>query len=139
MAAPVLDLSTLIDQPCVRIDEATYTLRHPDAMALLQVKRLEKQSMRIGDLLQQDELTAEEEADVARLLNATCREVLEAPDEIHAQLKDLQRIAILDAFMRLRAATMRAQPSGARQGQSQSGARKSRASSASTEAIRKAG
>src|SRR5688500_16166781 len=112
-AHSVLDLSTLVDPTHAQIDGAFYVLRHPESLSLFQLKRVETYMPRIGALLQQDHNTAEEEAEVARLLDVVCRDVLDAPPEVHARLSDVQRLAIVDAFTKLRVPT-RAQASGAR-------------------------
>lgn len=141
MATPLLDFSTLVDQAHVRIDGTLYPLRHRDALSLLQAKRLERQAPRVGALLQQDDLTEAEAAEASTLLAAICRAVLDAPEDVHQRLTDMTRLEVMHAFMQLRMTT-RAQVGGAPAATSptrSTGAKRSRASSGSTAAIRKAG
>lgn len=135
--APLLDITTLAQAQHVRIDGRAYPLRHPEALSLIQAKRIERAGPRIGGLLQQPELTEEEQREVSHLLEASCRDVLDAPNEVHVLLSDMHRLAIIETFSRLRLETT-PQPTGATR-RSRIGDKKSRAFSGSTAATQKAG
>jgi hypothetical protein len=98
---PILDLTTNIVRPVVRIDGAAYELRVADDLSLLEYKILERLCPRAGDLLIQDTLTDAEGAELSRLLDEACRLALVAPDAVHAKLKDVARARVFDAFTEL--------------------------------------
>jgi hypothetical protein len=100
MADPVLDLNTLFTRAIVRIDSAPYELRNLGELPIAHETRFDRQADQINALLAADSLTEEQDAEMSRLLDARCRAVLIAPDEVHRRLTDRQRSQILQVFFR---------------------------------------
>ncbi len=101
---PLLDLTTLVERPFIRIDGESYDLFDPGEMSPLQFHRI----MLKAEELQSIDSTAAGEPElerVAKLLDDLCRLVLIAPDEVHARLKDRHRRAVLASFSVLQLAT----------------------------------
>ena len=101
---PTLVLSTLLRGAPITIDGERYQVRHPDALALMQLKRVEIAAPRLGHLLQTPTLTDDEERELSALLVAVCQDVVDAPEAVTAKLTDPQRVAILQVFTQLRSA-----------------------------------
>jgi hypothetical protein len=97
-----LDFSTIHQGAPVTIDGAPYQIRHPDALSLSGIRRLEVDAPVIHGLLQQDALTPAEEVRLSALLQRVCEAVLDAPAAVAATLSDAQRILIMRRFMQLR-------------------------------------
>lgn len=109
MAAPtrktLLSLDTL-EGYSVTINGAAYRLHAPDGLPAYTYKRLSTMSVRLEALWQQEALSPEEEQELGDVLDRLCRLVLEAPDTIHGQLSDMQRLAIFQSFQMLPTATL---------------------------------
>lgn len=136
---PVLDLVSLTSTAHVRIDGELYSLRSVMELPLIPAQRLETHARRIGQILAQDATAPDDEALASRLLDDSCRIVLDAPPEVHARLTDTLRLAILNAFSQLRQATGLAGGARPTRMAPSTGAKRSRGSNGSTGAIRKAG
>lgn len=95
--APVLEL-TLNDRPTIRINGKSYEMRTSDEFAFLTYKQQQRQFQRLGELLRKKRTTKKEDAETSRLLDAFVRELLIAPDTLHAQLRDSHRLEIVKAF-----------------------------------------
>jgi len=97
---PLLDLTTLVERPFIRIDGEKYDLVTAGEMSPLDFHRLMR---RIQEIQAVDPSTAGEPelVRVAKLWDELCRSVLLAPDDIHVRLKDHHRTAILRAFTEL--------------------------------------
>ncbi|HMJ87978.1 MAG TPA: hypothetical protein VK504_32600 [Vicinamibacterales bacterium] len=113
-----LDLSTLVERHHVRIDGERYELRHPDEFSLIEQLRLFRQAKRVVELvtiLTSDTATPSEaeEKEYETLLDLTCRAVLDAPDEVHARLREEHRSAISRAFTQLQSETNSRKRAGA--------------------------
>lgn len=137
--ATVLDFSTAPTETAhVAIDGVLYPILHPDQLSIAQIKRMEREAPELGRLMQLDELTPEQEAEIDRLLQSACATVLEAPEDVRARLSDAQRIAVIEAFTQLR--TAKPQATGAMRAASRStGANTSPDSNGSTAATRRGG
>lgn len=111
--APLLDLTTLIERPFVQIDGQRYDLVDAGEMSPLDFHRLMR---KLGEIQAIDPMTTDEAelTRIAKLWDDLCRQILLAPDEIHARLKDHHRTAILRAFTKLQhEAAARARSDGA--------------------------
>jgi hypothetical protein len=97
----ILDLDDLTDQPMVVIDAKRYPLRAIGQLTPLEVHRHVRMGRRLDDLSTRPDLTPDEEAELERLPGQICRSILEAPDDVHAGLKDWQRMKIIGVFMQL--------------------------------------
>lgn len=149
--APALDLSTLVERPFIRVDGEAFDIYHPDEFSLLDrmllFSRFDK-AMKAARLVStsddQDVMRAAAE-EATQLLDQAVRSALvDAPDAVHAKLRDPMRVQILKAFTALLAGTAAAAeaeqpaaPSAA--DDDRSGKSSSPDSSGSTEATRSAG
>jgi hypothetical protein len=106
---PVLDLGSLDpDRPFIRIDGREFAMKVAQDLNLLSLARIEKLQRRVAELQADTELDPEVRAtEQARVLREGVGQVLHEPlpAEVDAKLNDIQRLAILDAFIR---ATLRA-------------------------------
>lgn len=98
---PILDLDTLTPPPSVRIDGHDYVLKVLDGLTLLEHNRLQQVQPRLSVLLDLAVPSEGELRELAVLLDAVCRLVLEAPDEVQRRLNDPQRMAVVLAFFGL--------------------------------------
>lgn len=99
--APLLNLDTIAPPASVVIDGTPYAILAPDALNVLDFRRLQRLIGRLNTLDAQELLTDDEGAELQHLFNAICRIVLLAPAEVHDKLTDLQRIAIYGSFAQL--------------------------------------
>ena len=99
-AQPLLDLTTLVERPFIRIDGQRYDLVDARELSPLDFHRLMR---KLGEIQAIDPTTADEAelTRLAKLWDELCRSILIAPDEIHARLKDHHRTAIIRAFTQL--------------------------------------
>lgn len=100
----LLDLDPLVERPFIRFGGAEYDVRTPEEFGLLDYQRLKRNGQRLIDLFHREQLTPDEEKELAGMLDRICRDVLIADDDVHARLSDGQRIKIISAFMGLRPA-----------------------------------
>jgi len=121
-----LDLSTLHQGAPVTIDGAPYMIRHPDALSLGGIKRLEADAPVIQGLLQQDALTPAEDVRLSELLGRVCEAVLDAPAAVVATLSDAHRLLIVRRFTQLRRAPAPPPSAGATTRRGRRGKRSSR-------------
>lgn len=99
--APVLDLSTVVDRPFLKIDGEQFEIRHPDEFSLVQQLRQQRHAERVMALVEgmlHEPPSEATEREYAALLDQSCRQVLMAPDPIHEKLRDEHRLAIVKAF-----------------------------------------
>jgi hypothetical protein len=143
---PLLDLTTLVDPRYVRIDGVLHELRRPDQLSIAQIAELEQLRPQMAQLQQLQGATTLSGEDLATAVQAMvrlCAIVLAAPAAVQARLSDLQRLAVLQAFMQL-SAPPRLAPGAARGtvsavGRRSTGASSRRGSRASTAALRPTG
>lgn len=99
MAEPILDLSTVVERPTILIDESIYDILSPDALSALDHQRFAAWGRRIDALTAKDELTAQEEEDLAAKLAALSdRIMVGVPEDVRAKLSDAQRKAVIEVF-----------------------------------------
>lgn len=147
--ASALDLSTLVERPFIRLDGEAIELYHPDEFSLLDRMTL---FQRFDEAMKSSRIVADSEditamhaaaAKASGLLDQAVRSALvDAPETVHAKLRDPQRVQILKAFTALLAgepATAEAGQSAAPTAPATSGTNLSPDSSGSTEAIPSAG
>src|SRR5262245_25419825 len=103
MADRSLSIRTIVEVFHVRIDDVPHRLSHPDRLSLAQTMRMEAVAPRLGELLQRVEtVTLEEQLELSQLLDEQCRIVLDAPAAVHERLTDVDRLAVVQAFIQLR-------------------------------------
>jgi hypothetical protein len=100
---PLLDLGTLAEHSTVVIDAGRYALLAPEALPLLDYKRVMDLGPKLTTLLAKpaDELTNEDTVECDRLLEQLCRIVLQAPLEVHDRLTPVQRWMVYKVFHEL--------------------------------------
>lgn len=98
MAAPVLNLDSLVDRPTVVINGRHYWMVNIDMLPPLDLHRLIAMQKQIDGLIAKSERGEPlEESDQTRLSvlpDEICRMVLEAPDDVHLALDDRKRMLI---------------------------------------------
>ena len=100
MKTPILELSTDSATCPIKIDAKAYAIRHPNALSLFDFKHVDRQLPRVAHLLQQTAPSPEQRQELSQLLAEVTAIVLEAPDAVHAKLKDTHRLIIVEAFAR---------------------------------------
>lgn len=99
--APLLDLSTIVDRPTVRIDGKLYELRSRDEFSILTYQQQLQKYRNLGALLQKPKLSKRQLAETARLADGFCRTILMAPPAVQARLTLPQRVSIISVFSQL--------------------------------------
>lgn len=92
---PILELSTLIERPTIRIDGTLYELRAPDELSVMDGQYLTHAGKRI------DALARTEDADehLPMLLDEVIRRVtVDLPEEVLGKLKESQKLSICEVF-----------------------------------------
>jgi hypothetical protein len=98
--SPMLDLQIFPVRPTIKIDQVSYELRTVNDFTLAEYTRWERELPLVGRLLYNADkgLNKAESADVSRRLDALCRLVLMAPEDIQRKIGDINRIFIIKAF-----------------------------------------
>lgn len=103
MEKPLLELSTQPVRPQVIIDSISYGLVTPQELSFVDLHVLEAMGRKMVEIGSKKDATEEEMCELSLVLDALCRKLLpDAADEIHGKLNDQQRMAIGQAFMKLR-------------------------------------
>lgn len=105
--APLLDLSTFTERPTIIIDGEQYELHNPEEFSVLDYQRIASDGRKLARLIDADELDEEQAVELRTVLDRTTRRLLIAPEEVHAKLGDMHRVAIARAFTSLQRATLR--------------------------------
>lgn len=100
---PLLNLDTIVEQPLVVIDGQPYPMLTEDDLSIVAVHRLRKQGQELQRLLDAAAADQSDELDdqVKTLLAVMCRKLVQAPDDVHAKLKENHRLLIIEAFSKL--------------------------------------
>jgi hypothetical protein len=96
-----LDLGSLKDRPTVRIDGKSYEMRTADEFAYVAYRAHQRKFTRLGALMRKRRVSKAEEQEQARLLDGFVRQLVLAPDAVHAQLRDSHRLEIVKFFSKL--------------------------------------
>ncbi len=97
-SVPLLTLDSLTDRPVIVIKGQEYLLITNALLPPLDAHRVQRMSLRIEALMQQETLTTEEEQELDTIPDKMCRVVLEAPDDVQAGLTNRQRMDIIGTF-----------------------------------------
>ncbi|MBB99192.1 MAG: hypothetical protein CML67_06605 [Rhodobacteraceae bacterium] len=92
---PILELSTLIERPTIRIDGTLHELRAPDELSVMDSQYLTHAGKRI------DALARTEDADelLPKLLDEVIRRVtVELPEEVLGKLTESHKLSICEVF-----------------------------------------
>jgi hypothetical protein len=98
---PLLTLDTLTEYPTIVIDGTAYALLPPDALPITTYQTFSELAGRFDALWKQKTRAADEEQQLADVLDQICRLTLQAPPDVHGRLTDLQRLQITQAFLEL--------------------------------------
>lgn len=98
---PLLDLDNLVDSQYVAIDGKSYSMRNQDEVSPLEAHRFKKWGARLDTLINKDDLTEAEEAELEDIPKRLCRQVINAPADVIEALQDWQRMKILATFTKL--------------------------------------
>lgn len=99
MAAPLLDLSTLItDRPELRINGKIYHLKSPEELTLAESFQFSRWGKELEALGKDPNRTVELEALLREVSRAALADV---PDEVFAQLSPTQDVSIVEVFTSL--------------------------------------
>ncbi len=102
MADSLLDLTTLIEQPTIRINDVTHEILHPDQLGVLDFQRLSTMAGRVSVLMKTPEPSdADAEELTAIIKNLTDRIMVGVPADVRDRLTEAQRLAVAEVFMTL--------------------------------------
>lgn len=100
---PVLDINTIGLGTPIRIDGKRYFIRAPNKLTLSALMELQDLRPRSYALMQKiEKLSSTERIELSDLLLRCCRLVLDAPPAVQQALGDVERIQILNVFIKLR-------------------------------------
>jgi hypothetical protein len=95
MATPILDLDTLANRPVVTFKGKEYWLRTPEILPPLQSYKLKKTFEKAAELEGKAELSQDEQTELQHIPDRLCRLVLDAPEEVLAELSDDLRTLVV--------------------------------------------
>lgn len=96
--APILDLGVLATRPLVRIEHKNYEMRTSNEFTYLVYTQFQRRFARLGALLTKRKKSKADWTEQGRLQDEFVRELLIAPDKVHARLGDFERLEIIKAF-----------------------------------------
>ncbi len=138
MADPLLDLTTLIEQPTIKIDGVQYEILHPDQLGVLDFQRLSTMAGSVSALMKRsgDEIDDKAAAELTTIIeDLTDRIMVGVPAENRAKLTESQRLAVAEVFMTLpRAQTRRTRRKNSKASRSAGSKPRSDASGSTAEA-----
>lgn len=124
--ASTLNFRTIKGGSPITIDGRSHSIRHPEALPLADYKTLETTLPRLGHLMVKAKLATAAAAEASLLLADVIDVILDAPEDVRAKLTDVQRVLILDVFMKLRPSGTLAPRTEASKGRRRTGAKSSR-------------
>lgn len=97
MAKPILDLSTLIERPIIRVDGADYHLKSPEELTLLESQQFTAWGKEIEALARDGK-----SEDLSAVVRIVARDALaDVPGEVFGRLSPSQLMAIVEVFTAL--------------------------------------
>lgn len=128
--APLLDLNTLIERPKIAIDGVLHEMLSPDELSILDSQRFEKWRQEIQALAKDEAKEEELDALIGKVID---RVLVEVPDDVRAKLSNAHKLKIIAVFTGLLLGEQVGAAGATLKAMNRStGARSSRASSAST-------
>lgn len=101
-AAPLLDISTLIERPRIDIDGTMYEILSPDELSVIDSHRFASWGRRIDALNKADSEDPAAEAELDALVAKVARRIcVGVPEDVFAKVPGKQRWAIIDVFTAL--------------------------------------
>ncbi len=102
MADNLLDLTTLIEQPTIKIDGVTHEIMHPDQLGILDFQRLSAMAVRLALLTGKPDIDDGEAAELVKIIeDLSDRIMVGVPADVRAKLTEVQRIAVAEVFMKI--------------------------------------
>ena len=102
MAESLLDLTTLIEQPTIKINGELYEILHPDQLGVIDFQRLASMGSKVADLLKKSEPDDDDAAQLNTIIvDLTDRIMPRIPLDVRAQLTESQRLLVAEVFMTL--------------------------------------
>lgn len=112
---PVLDLSTVVQRPTIKIDGKTYELRTAEELPWLLYRGYAGTFQQAGALLANPNRTDQEDSALEKLLVPLVQAIVDAPKAVLKRLSNDQRWAVLTVFSQLLLAEKtRRRPAGAK-------------------------
>ena len=110
MAAPLIELTTLIEQPTISINKKLYEILHPDQLGVIDFQRLVSMGSKVSALLKKSDPDAADAAELTEIINNLTDQIMSGvPTDVRSMLTEAQRIEVAEVFMMLpRAQTRRA-------------------------------
>ena len=102
MAGHLLDITTLIEQPTIKINGTTHEILHPDQLGVIDFHRLSIMAGRVSDLMKKSSYDdSDADALTAVIVDLTDRIMDGIPADVRAKLTESQRLAVAEVFMML--------------------------------------
>lgn len=102
MADHLLDLTTLIEQPTIKINGVTHEILHPDQLGVLDFQRLSTMAGRVSALMKSTEPSDSDAAELTKVIeDLTDRIMVGVPADVRTKLTEAQRLAVAEVFMML--------------------------------------
>ena len=100
MADSILDLTTQLARPVIRINGTKYQLLHPDELSIIDSTRYRETGATVSRLLAQDTLSDQDGEELSAALAAlTDRIMVDVPASVRDALAEKQRLSIAEVFM----------------------------------------
>ena len=97
--APLLDLSTLVERPQIKIDGTLHEILSPDELTVIQTQRFAAWGRRIDELTAKDELDPAERGLLSQIVRNLSDEIMVGvPQEVRAKLSDAMRLQVAEVF-----------------------------------------
>lgn len=97
--APLLDLTTLIERPAIRIDGATYHLKSVDELSVIESQRFSNWGTQLEEFGKDPDADPDAHEDLVRKIAQAA--VADVPAELFAKLATSQMMAIVEVFTSL--------------------------------------
>ena len=102
MAGHLLDLTTLIEQPTIKINKVTYEILHPDQLGVLDFQRLSTMAGTVSALMKKLKPNAADAVELTKCIrDLTDRIMFGVPEDVRAKLTESQRLAVAEVFMKV--------------------------------------
>ncbi len=102
MADHLLDLTTLIEQPTIKINGVVYQILHPDQLGILEFQRLSAMAGRVSELMKKDEHDDEDDEVLAKIIDKLTNRIMNVvPADVRGSLTQTQKLAVAEVFMML--------------------------------------
>lgn len=99
---PLLDLSTLIERPLIKIDGERYEILHPDELSVVQSQQVAAWGRKIDELNAKNTLGVKDKTRLSATLGQLADLIMVGvPEEVRDKLSDQHRLRVAEVFTRL--------------------------------------